>query len=96
MDMLSLFNLLQFIGGVILSVGYIPQIIKIIKTRSVRDFSLIYLTGIFTGILFMEAYAVYMWFVMHTAGAFMITNTIAMILSGTELALVLYHWNKQK
>ncbi|MEC3596945.1 PQ-loop domain-containing transporter [Bacillus thuringiensis] len=96
MDMLALFNLLQFIGGVILSVGYIPQIIKIIKTRSVRDFSLIYLTGIFTGILFMEAYAIYMYFVMHTAGAFMITNTIAMILSGTELALVLYHWNKQK
>ncbi|CUB09185.1 PQ-loop repeat-containing protein [Bacillus thuringiensis] len=96
MDALALFNLLQFIGGVILSVGYIPQIIKIIKTKSVRDFSLIYLTGIFTGILFMEAYAVYMYFVMHTAGAFMITNTIAMILSGTELALVLYHWNKQK
>ncbi|MDF9638846.1 MULTISPECIES: PQ-loop domain-containing transporter [Bacillus cereus group] len=96
MDMLQLFNLLQFIGGVILSVGYIPQIIKIVKTRSVRDFSLIYLTGIFTGILFMEAYAIYMYFVMHTAGAFMITNTIAMILSGTELALVLYHWNKQK
>ncbi|PGZ29527.1 hypothetical protein COE50_22190 [Bacillus anthracis] len=96
MDMLSLFNLLQFIGGVILSVGYLPQIIKIIKTKSVRDFSLIYLTGIFTGILFMEAYAVYMYFVMHTAGAFFVTNTIAMILSGTELALVLYHWNKQK
>ncbi|WP_176520601.1 PQ-loop repeat-containing protein [Bacillus thuringiensis] len=96
MDALALFNLLQFIGGLILSVGYIPQIIKIIKTKSVRDFSLIYLTGIFTGILFMEAYAVYMYFVMHTAGAFMITNTIAMILSGTELALVLYHWNKQK
>ncbi|MBE7117294.1 PQ-loop repeat-containing protein [Bacillus paranthracis] len=96
MDMLALFNLLQFIGGVILSVGYLPQIVKIIKTKSVRDFSLIYLTGIFTGILFMEAYAVYMYFVMHTAGAFFVTNTIAMILSGTELALVLYHWNKQK
>lgn len=96
MDMLSLFNLLQFIGGVILSVGYLPQIIKIIKTKSVRDFSLIYLTGIFTGILFMEAYAVYMYFVMHTAGAFFVTNTIAMILSGTELTLVLYHWNKRK
>ncbi|PEM65287.1 hypothetical protein CN613_25415 [Bacillus pseudomycoides] len=95
MDMLALFNLLQFIGGVILSVGYIPQIIKIVKTKSVRDFSLIYLTGIFTGIVFMEAYAIYMWFVMHTAGAFMITNTIAMILSGTELSLVLYHWKKK-
>lgn len=95
MDMLTFFNLLQFCGGVILSVGYLPQIIKIIKTKSVRDFSLVYLTGIFTGILFMEAYAIYMYFVMHTAGAFFVTNTIAMILSGTELALVLYHWKKK-
>lgn len=31
MDTLALFNLLQFIGGIILSIGYIPQIIKIVK-----------------------------------------------------------------
>lgn len=96
MELVALFNLLQFIGGVILSVGYLPQIIKIVKTKSVRDFSRIYLGGIFVGIIFMEAYAAYMWFALHTAGAFMITNTIALILSGTEFALVNLYWNRQK
>ncbi|XQD02752.1 PQ-loop domain-containing transporter (plasmid) [Bacillus subtilis] len=88
--------MLQLIGGLILAVGYLPQIIKIIKTKSVRDFSLIYLGGIFTGIVFMEAYAVYMFFVQGTAGAFFATNTVSFILSGTEFLLVLIFWNRGK
>ncbi|MGN4692252.1 PQ-loop domain-containing transporter [Bacillus cereus group sp. BfR-BA-01313] len=95
MDALQLFNLLQFIGGIILSIGYIPQIYKILKTKSVRDFSRIYVGGIFTGIIFMEAYAIYMYFVMHTAGAFFITNTIALLLSGIEFLLINLYWNRK-
>lgn len=38
MGTLQLFNLLQFIGGIILSVGYIPQIIKILKQNQYRTF----------------------------------------------------------
>jgi MtN3 and saliva related transmembrane protein len=94
--MLSFFNLLQLIGGLILSVGYVPQIVKIFKTHSVRDFSRIYLGGIFTGICFMEAYAVYMYFVLHAAGMFFITNTVSTILSGLEFFAVLYFYNKTK
>jgi MtN3 and saliva related transmembrane protein len=93
MSALAIFNLLQFIGGIILSIGYIPQIAKILKTKSVRDFSRIYIGGIFIGIIFMEVYAVYMYFVMHTAGAFFITNTIALILSGLEFTLINLYWN---
>lgn len=96
MDALSFFNMLQLIGGLILAVGYLPQIIKIIKTKSVRDFSLIYLGGIFTGIVFMEAYAVYMFFVQGTAGAFFATNTVSFVLSGTEFLLVILFWNRGK
>ncbi|MDF3255017.1 MULTISPECIES: PQ-loop repeat-containing protein [Bacillus] len=96
MTAFAFFNLLQLIGGVILAVGYLPQIVKIIKTKSVTDFSRLYLGGIFTGIVFMEIYAVYMFFVMHTAGAFLITNTISFILSGTEFALVLFFYNRSK
>jgi MtN3 and saliva related transmembrane protein len=94
--MLTFMNLLQMIGGIILSVGYIPQITKILKTKSVRDFSRIYLGGIFTGIIFMEIYAVYMFFIVGTAGAFFITNTVALALSGFEFFLVMYYYNKQK
>jgi len=92
--MASFFNILQLIGGIILSVGYIPQIIKILKTKSVDDFSLLYLSCLAVGIWFMEAYAMYMWFVQHTAGAFMITNTFATILSTSEFLLVLKHRNR--
>ncbi|MGG4390511.1 PQ-loop domain-containing transporter [Priestia megaterium] len=94
MELTALFNLLQFIGGIILAVGYIPQIAKIVKTKSVRDFSRIYIGGIFTGVAFMEAYAIYMWFFQHTAGAFMITNTIAFLLAGIEFTLINMYWNK--
>jgi MtN3 and saliva related transmembrane protein len=96
MDLIAFFNTLQLIGGLILAVGYFPQIIKIIKTGSVRDFSRLYVGGIFTGIVFMEAYAIYMYFFQHTAGAFFATNTVSFILSGTEFFLILYFWNRQK
>ena len=89
MDLLAFFNLLQLIGGFILAVGYIPQIVKIVKTKSVKDFSKLYVGGIFTGIVFMEAYAVYMFFWQHTAGAFFATNTVSFILSGIEFVLIM-------
>jgi len=96
MTALSFFNMLQGIGGIILAIGYLPQIAKIIKTKSVHDFSRIYLGGIFTGIVFMEAYAVYMYFVQHAAGAFFATNTVSFILSGIEFSLVMIYWNRYK
>lgn len=96
MTAFAFFNLLQLIGGVILSVGYIPQIIKIVKTKSVRDFSRVYLTGVFVGIVFMEAYALYMYFVMGQAGAFLLTNSVSFLLSGTEFFLVNLYWNRER
>ncbi|PEF30304.1 hypothetical protein CON39_11565 [Bacillus thuringiensis] len=87
--MTELFNILQLVGGLILSFGYIPQIIKFIRTKSVDDFSVTYLGSICLGVAFMESYAIYMWFVLGTAGAFMITNTIALTLCTTEFALLL-------
>jgi MtN3 and saliva related transmembrane protein len=33
-----LFSVMQLIGGVILSLGWIPQIIQILKTKSVSDY----------------------------------------------------------
>lgn len=96
MEMITFVNMLQLVGGAILAVGYIPQIIKMVKTRSVDDFSKVYLGAIFFGILLMEVYAVYMYFVMGTAGAFFITNTASTILSGTEFYLLLKYSTKKK
>jgi len=96
MTMLTLVNLFQLFGGLILTFGYIPQIAKIMKTHSVKDFSRFYLGSIFTGIVFMEIYALYMYFAMHTAGMFLTTNSICLVLASMEFFLVLYYYNKQK
>ncbi len=88
MDLNILFNLLQFIGGIILSIGYIPQIYKIIKTRSVEDFSVFYLANLWIGIFLMELYAVYN--MLHgVAIMFLVTNTIAITCETTMLILTL-------
>jgi MtN3 and saliva related transmembrane protein len=80
-------NILQLIGGIILSVGYIPQIKQIIKTKSVNDFNSTYLISIATGVGLMEIYAVYN--LLHgTAVMFFVTNTIAFLLG--LLMLILY------
>ena len=99
MDLAQFFSMLQLIGGVILSIGYIHQIIKMIKTRSVDDFSKIYLGSIFFGIVLMEMYAVYMYLVLGIPEmqSFFITNTASTILSGTEFCLLMaYSTKKQK
>lgn len=94
MTLYNFFNMLQLIGGLGLAIAYIPQIRKILKRKSVRDFSLMYLGFLFAGIVLMEAYAIYMFFFEGQAAAFFVTNTAATILSGTEFFLVCYFWNR--
>ncbi|PAW37915.1 hypothetical protein CKQ70_30720 [Bacillus toyonensis] len=97
MEMVQFVSMLQLLGGIILSIGYIPQIIKMIKTRSVDDFSKLYLGAVFSGIVLMEIYAVYMYLVLgvQEMQAFFITNTASTILSGTEFALLLAFQTKK-
>lgn len=76
MQLTVLFNLLQLIGGIILSVGYLPQIYKTYKTKSVEDLSTAYYFNIFLGVGLMEAYAIFS--AIHgVAYMFLVTNTIA-------------------
>lgn len=53
-----LLSVLQLIGGAILALGYIPQIIQIIRTKSVSDLSLRSYLLMVVGISLMEAYAI--------------------------------------
>ncbi|MDU0204689.1 PQ-loop domain-containing transporter [Paenibacillus sp. MAH-36] len=72
-----LFPVLQLIGGVILSLGWVPQIIQILKTKSVSDLSLKAYLLIFLGISLMEVYAISL--AVNGAGlAFLITNTLSL------------------
>lgn len=46
-------------GGLMVAFGFVPQIIKVLKTRSGRDLSIITLLIIFVGGLFYTAYSFY-------------------------------------
>ena len=88
LDLGTIFNLLQLMGGIILSVGYVPQIAKTIKTRSVKDFSLFYFGALWTGIALMEMYAIYN-LTQGVAMMFFVTNTIALTMESCMLVLIL-------
>ena len=90
LDWAWIFNALQFIGGIILTFGYIPQIAKTIKTKSTKDFHLGYFVSIWTGILFMEAFAIYN--ALHgIAVMFFVTNSIALACESILLGLILFY-----
>ncbi|MDF2673210.1 MAG: hypothetical protein K0R09_1475 [Clostridiales bacterium] len=82
------FDVLQLIGGFILSFGYIPQIAQILKTKSAVDLNIKSYIMMFTGILFMEVYAVNL-LVKGAGWAFLFTNTISLIGCSIIIALIL-------
>jgi MtN3 and saliva related transmembrane protein len=48
----------QLIGGVILSFGWLPQIIQMIKTRSAKGLNVNTVWSMLLGITYMELYAI--------------------------------------
>ncbi|MEI2397410.1 PQ-loop domain-containing transporter [Paenibacillus phytohabitans] len=83
-----LFTVMQLIGGIILSVGWIPQILQIIKTRSVADLSLKSYLLMLLGIALMEAYAVNL-AAQGVGLAFLITNTLSLAVVSTVVLLII-------
>lgn len=81
-------ELLQLLGGVILSAGYIPQIIRITKTRSAKDFHFLSFVMMFCGIAMMEVYAVTL-AVGGTGQMYLVTNTVSLILVGIMCVLII-------
>nr|WP_218652884.1 PQ-loop domain-containing transporter [Paenibacillus sp. 79R4] len=79
---------MQLIGGVILAIGWIPQILQIIKTKSVRDLSLKSYLFMLSGIALMEIYAIDL--VSNGAGiAFLMTNSLSLLVVLFVIMLVL-------
>ena len=88
-------NTLQLAGGIILALGYIPQIKKAISTKSMKDFNGFYLMAIASGLTLMEVYAVYN-ALRGVAFMFFVTNTLALILAVFLLILYLVYRKKEK
>ncbi|MNC19180.1 PQ loop repeat protein [compost metagenome] len=83
-----LFALMQLIGGIILSIGWIPQIVQILRTKSVSDLSLKAYLLMLLGIGLMEAYAVSL-ALEGTGYAFLVTNTMSLTVVSTVVLLIL-------
>jgi MtN3 and saliva related transmembrane protein len=79
---MTVYDWFQLIGGVILALGYLPQIRQLLTSRSCRDLNLKTYVALAAGIGMMEIYAYNLW-VHDTAAMFFATNTIS-------LAMVLY------
>jgi len=90
---INIYDILQLIGGLILAIGYTPQLIQIIKTKSVEDLNLNTFLSIFIGIALMEIYSVNL--VKHGSGtAFFITNSLSLFIAGLMCFLILKYKNK--
>ncbi len=84
------FDILQLIGGLIMAIGQIPQIIQILKTKSAKDLNLNTYIMMFFGIVLMETYALNL--VINGSGeAFLITNSISLIAMAIMLVLILIY-----
>jgi MtN3 and saliva related transmembrane protein len=83
-----LFSLMQLVGGVILSIGWIPQIVQILRTRSVADLSLKAYLLMLLGIILMEVYAVSL-AITGVGLAFLITNTMSLCVVLLVIILIL-------
>ncbi len=80
--------LFQLVGGIILSFGWIPQIIQMVKTKSSKDLNPNTFWLLLTGIGLMEVYAVSL--AMDGVGfAFLITNSLSLVLIVIILALIM-------
>ncbi len=76
---MSIFDILQLIGGFILAIGYVPQIRQIIRTKSCKDLNLKTYIALAVGMGFMEVYALDL--ALTGAGTmFLITNSVSLFL----------------
>jgi len=79
---------LQLVGGLILALGYIPQIRQIVRTKSCKDLNLESYLLVFIGVAMMEIYAVNL--VIHGSGLmFLITNSLALTINGALCGSIL-------
>lgn len=82
------FTVMQLIGGIILSVGWVPQIVQIFRTRSVADLSLKSYVLMLLGIVLMEAYAVNL-AAQGVGLAFLITNSLSLAVVSLVVLLII-------
>lgn len=93
----NIFGIFQLIGGVIMSVGYIPQIVQMFRTKSSEGLNFKSFGMIFAGIALYEIYAVSLVVIDGNGHMYLITNSISTFLSGLMCLLIkVYEKRKEK
>lgn len=54
----TILTLCQLMGGLVLSVGMVPQIIQLIKTKKANDLNRVSILTVLSGVAFMVVYAI--------------------------------------
>jgi len=90
-----MYDILQLTGGLILGLGYIPQIMQLIRTKSTADLNLKTYLLLLIGISLMETYAVHL--VLQGSGhMFLVTNTLSLLLILVICITIIFIRVKQK
>lgn len=84
----NIFGIFQLIGGVIMSVGYIPQIVQMLRTKSSEGLNFKSFGMIFAGIALYEIYAVALVVIDGSGYMYLITNSVSTLLSGLMCLLI--------
>lgn len=90
------FDILQLVSGIILAFGYVPQIIQIVRTKSVKDLNLRAFLLISAGIFLSELYAINLTFVQKAGGMFLVTNTMALLMPSAVCLLIIKYRKVEK
>ena len=91
----NFYGLFQLIGGIIMSVGYIPQIAQILRTKSSEGLNLKSFGMIFAGILLYEIYAIALVVLESSGHMYLITNSVSTLLSGLMCLLIIFFRKKR-
>lgn len=94
MDSGVLFNILQLIWGILLTAGYVPQILKTINTKDVDSFSMNYMVLVSIWITLMQMYAIHLYMSTGEWLAFLITNTLSWLCALIMLWLTISYRKK--
>jgi MtN3 and saliva related transmembrane protein len=87
-------DILQLIGGIILCIGYIPQIKKILKTKSVKDLSSITFIMIALGVLLMQFYAIGL--VINGSGLMLLITNSMRLITSLLMVILIFIYSKRR
>ena len=94
--MSNLFDVFQLVGGIVLSIGYMPQIAQILRTKSSEGLNLKSFGMIFAGILLNEIYAIALVVLESSGHMYLITNSVSTLINGLLCLLIKIYEKKEK